>query len=73
MKKTREQIVDMFTYHQPTERARELHKQVTERCIEFAEFINTLPESRDTALAFTHLEEVRTWSNSAIARNHDKL
>lgn len=72
-KKTPEQIRDLFVYHQPTEVARQFHRLVTEHSIEMAEFLNTLPECREVSLAFTHLEEVRTWANAAIARNHDKL
>lgn len=73
MPKTKEEIRRLFNYHKPTELAVKYHANVTEMCIGVAEFLNSLPEGRELSLAFTHLEEVRTWANAAIARNHDKL
>lgn len=68
-----DEIVKRMTYQKPTPLATTLHEEVTRRCIEMAEFLNTLPPCREVSLAQTHLEEVRSWANAGIARNHDRL
>ncbi len=72
-KLTNEEIHLRFEYQKPTERAKLKHGEVSEMCINMAIYLSTLPECRELSLAFTHLEEVRTWANSAIARHHEEL
>lgn len=73
MPKTDAELEALFTYHPPTKRAAELHAEVRDHCLTFARFINALPDCREVSLALTTLEEVRSWANAAIARNHDRL
>ncbi len=58
-----------FKYHSPSEFTQEVHEFVRNHYIEFAEVLaESLPESREKALAFTALEESHFWAHAAIAR-----
>ena len=59
-----------FTYHAPFGDQPERYEFLRNRAYDLALRINALcPESREKALAITHLEETVFWANAAIARN----
>lgn len=59
-----------FTYHAPQPDQLPRYTILRERARLLAEMIVTLtPQSREQALALTHLEEAAFWSNAAIARH----
>lgn len=61
-----------FTYHAPKEGQPEKYTKLRAKAKEFAEMVNELcPESREKALAFTHIEEAVMWSNASIARREE--
>ena len=65
-----EDIDNRFKFH-PADTAarREAHEDVRESCRSLAHHLNeVLPEGREKALAFTHLEEVMFWGNAGLAR-----
>jgi hypothetical protein len=59
-----------FTYHPPKGEQPAMYECLRAKAKELAQEINRLcPEgSRETALAFTKLEECVMWANAAIAR-----
>lgn len=73
-KLNRAEIESRINYHPPTDRARVLHDSVRQITADAMErFSNQLPDTRETSLAITKLEEAMFWANAAIARNHDKI
>ncbi|WP_188187632.1 Acb2/Tad1 domain-containing protein [Nonomuraea sp. SYSU D8015] len=59
-----------FNYHKPDEKAVVAHETIRRLCRNLAGSLNELlPESREKALAITHLEETMMWGNAAIARS----
>lgn len=64
-----EELENNFTYHAPSKEKKEMHEEIRETAYNFAVIINTLPESREKALALTKLEECVMWANATIARN----
>lgn len=64
---TREEILDRFNYHAPTDEQKALLGEVHGLVMGLAEFIvDRLPESRDRAVALTALEDVRMKINKAV-------
>lgn len=73
-KLTRTEIDSRITYHPPSERAKVLHDSVRTTIGDAMErFANQLPDTRETSIVMTKLEEAMFWANAAIARNHDKI
>lgn len=63
-------LENRFTYHPPKGNQAERYTEIRNRVKTLAEFLNSeLPECREKALAFTHLEEAVFWCNASIARN----
>lgn len=74
MKPTDEELERRATYHAPTPEARMAHEIVRDTILTAAIRIrDTVPESRELAMALTHLDEAMFCANAGIARNHDKL
>lgn len=64
------EIENRVNYHPPNEERRRLHEAVRSNIRNLMYFISEeLPDSRETSLALTKLEEVMFWANAAIARN----
>jgi len=63
-------IENRFTYHSPKEGQPEKYEALrgSAKLMGF-QIIHNCPESRERALALTHLEESVMWGNAAIARN----
>jgi hypothetical protein len=58
-----------FTYHAPKEGQPEKYTALRDKAKELAVMINEMcPESREKALAFTHVEDAVMWANASIAR-----
>lgn len=71
---THEEIEKRLGYHASTPESIEKHKKIRGLMIEVGDFINdVLPEGREKALAFTHLQELSMWSNAAVACNETPL
>lgn len=69
--RTSKQIESAFTYHAPRPDQVPRYTEIRNRAKAFAEYLaSTCPESRELALALTHLEESVMFANAAIAR-HD--
>lgn len=65
-----EEITNRFSFH-PADTPQRVaaHNQTRVICGQVATLLDALvPDGREKALAFTHLEEVMMWSNAAIAR-----
>lgn len=63
-----------FNYHPPFGNQPERYKAIRGAAMLFAKIImNTCPESRESALALTALEESVFWANAAIARNEKEI
>lgn len=63
-------LENRFTYHPPTPDKVRRHETIRNLCWELAKSINKLcPDSRESAVAITKLEEALMWANAAIARN----
>ena len=59
-----------FTYHPPKDGQAERYQKIRDYAHELATLLNReCPESREKALAVTHLEEAVMWANAAIARH----
>jgi len=59
-------LANRFTYHPDQTEKYELMRGIA---LSFSAVINDMvPDSREKALAITHLEEVVFWSNAGIAR-----
>lgn len=64
-----ETIDNNYVYHAPKEGQAEKYQVLRDKLKEAAELINELcPESREKAVAFTHLETAMMWANASIAR-----
>lgn len=58
-----------FTYHAPKNDQPERYVAIRDEALKLASLIVDLtPESREQALAVTHLEQAVMWANFAIAR-----
>lgn len=70
-----QEIEKRFTYHPPVDvRVRAAHDDVRALFKAVAQTLNDrLPAGRETALAFTTLEEAAMWCHAAIARDHDAV
>jgi hypothetical protein len=65
-----EEIATRFSYHAPKEGQPEIYESLRFGGRELAHKINELcPDSREKALALTHLEQALFWANAAVARN----
>lgn len=65
-----DEIVNRFGFHKATEVTGTLHRDVRRLHMDLASALDLLlPDSREKALAFTHLQESAMWSNAAIACN----
>lgn len=63
-----DEIKRRFTYLPPTDVTRPKHEAVNAETLALAHSLDELlPEGREKALALTALQEVRLWSNAAIA------
>jgi len=66
---TKDELDTRFTYHPPKGDQPERYAKMGDKVRELADLIVEIcPESREQALALTHLEEVRMWGNASIAR-----
>ena len=66
---TKDELDTRFTYHPPTGDQPERYTKIGAKVREMADLIvETCPESREQALALTHLEETRFWANASVAR-----
>jgi len=66
---TDKEVATRFTYHPPNASQLPRYQLLRRSGLELASIINRLcPSSRETALAFTRLEEAIMWANAAIAR-----
>lgn len=64
------EIEKRFTHHVPGDKRTPLHTEARALFKNFAEDLALLlPESRETSLAFTALEESSFWAHAAVARN----
>jgi hypothetical protein len=67
---TKAEIDKRFDHHPPSGITASLHEHTRAEYKRLAETLTrTLPESRETSLAFTALEESLMWANASIARN----
>ncbi len=63
-------LKNRFTYHPPTEGQPEVYEALRSQGLLLALHINDVaPDSREKALAITHLEDAIMWANAAIARH----
>lgn len=68
-KRTRDDLVNRFSYHPATPQTAVLYAETRQRCLDLAAYAATVaPVSRELSLALTHLEEASFWINAAIAR-----
>lgn len=59
-----------FTYHPPKDDQIARYQAIREKALKFAYFLVAVtPQSREQSLALTHLEDVVSCANAAIARN----
>ncbi|KZM75738.1 hypothetical protein [Nocardia terpenica] len=66
-------ITHRFTFHIATADKHEQHESVRDACKTLALLLDEhLPESREKALAITHLETVMFWSNASVARQAER-
>jgi len=66
---TPEELKRRFSYHSPKCDQPERYEKLRAKALEFAELIvESTPDSREQALALTHLEEAVMQANAAIAR-----
>ena len=65
------EVANRFAYHKPsTEDVVSKHARIRMVCGDLAgELLKTCPESRELALALTHLDEVCMYANAAVARH----
>ena len=67
---TNKALENRFTYHAPKEGQPERYESIRYKAKMLAAYINEYcPESRETSLALTKIEEAVMWANAAIARN----
>jgi len=63
------EIVIRHTYHAPKEGQPAKYEALRAAARHFAEVVNELcPDSRESALAHTNIEQAAFWANAAIAR-----
>jgi hypothetical protein len=63
-------IENRFSYHAPKDGQPEIYTAIRKKAKEFAYLIfETVPDSREKALALTNLEQSVFWANAAIARS----
>ena len=63
-------IENNFKYHSPKEGQPEKYTALREKAKELAYLIEEMcPNSREKAVAITHLETAVMWANASIARN----
>jgi len=66
---TPEELDIRFSYHAPKGDQSERYTKIRSKARELADLIaEVCPESREQALAMTHLEETRMWANASVAR-----
>lgn len=66
-------LSNRFTFHPADDVTGMMHGEVRDRCYALAvTLVGMLPDSRETALAITKLEESMMWANAAIARHSKK-
>lgn len=66
---SKDEVARRFTYHAPKEGQPEKYENIRDEAKQLAETIVLLvPESREQALALTHLEQAVMWANAGIAR-----
>ena len=64
------ELINRFTYHAPHGDQAKRYTDLRDLAKEYAMIICEMtPESREQALALTHLEQAVFWANAAIARN----
>ena len=64
-----DELAIRFTYHAPHRDQQERYQEIRDGAARLADRIVSLtPDSREQALAITHLEEAVMWANAAIAR-----
>lgn len=67
---TPEEIRDRFSYHPPSDEGVKRHSNLTDAFCLVAEAIEeSVPEGREKAVAFTHLETAKMWASAGVARN----
>lgn len=64
------EIAKRFTYHPPKGDQPQRYEQIRALAREFAMGVMSMcPESRETSIALTKIEEGAMWANASIARN----
>jgi len=67
---TNDELKHRFTYHPPKDDQPDRYVSIRSKALELALLINELtPESREQSIAYTELDMVVFFANSAIARN----
>ena len=67
---TTEQIQNIFTYHRPIGNQPTRYEDLRDHAKRLAFLIERhCPESREKALAITHLQQAIMWANASIAIN----
>lgn len=60
----------IYTYHPPKGDQPALYDAIREKTKALAKFVqDSCPDSRERAVALTHLETFAFWTNASIARN----
>lgn len=63
------ELKNRFAYHAPKDDQPEKYTTLRSKGLELAQLIvDTVPESREQALALTKIEEAIMWANAGIAR-----
>lgn len=63
-------LANRFTYHPPKHDQTARYEMIRGQALSLAQFVDEkCPDSREKALALTHLENAVMWANAAIARN----
>lgn len=58
-----------FTYHPPKESQLETFQNIRRKARQFAQMVNSFcPDSRESSLALTKIEEAVMWANAALVR-----
>ena len=69
MEITKEELENRFTYHAPKEGQPALYEAIRDHGrIMAIHIVNNCPDSRETSLALTKIDEAVMWANAAIAR-----
>jgi hypothetical protein len=65
---TDEQLKDVFTYHPPTEKQREIYEQINAAFLECARVVNAVtPEGPGKTVAIRKLSDARMQANASVA------